>query len=232
MSKCLTLLSILVFFCAANASAITFIDNFEGPQFELLHTPEVPQTRTDSGVPNVIGGIRSVSYTNHAPILGDYGNSFGIWNSYLLFSCGSSAYGEFSLTYDNNGAGLGGVDLSSADNIIARMWTDHFGHLKSTLMSFSLTDMYGNEFTKSYSWSSYTLFLAYTDFAFPLADFTGIDTSQIDKILFYYEGDEGNDSTFAYIIADTNTKIPEPATLALFGFSLLGAGLFRKKSRR
>ena len=44
-----------------------------------------------------------------------------------------------------------------------------------------------------------------------------------------------NDSVSAtyrlYYDAPTSV-IPEPATLALFGFSLLGAGLFRKKSRR
>ena len=226
----LTFMISLVFLSSAHA--MIMIDGLsDSPGWDLY--PELNQTlpnqtltRLDTGLADTIGGSR---FTSATQVNGDDPMNFqlGVGGGYLGFSLGAGdGYGTTSLLYDRNGQGLG-ADLSSAQNIDVHFWADHFGCLKPSIMSMTLTDDLNHTFTETKVWPTYMLVQAWRHEYFPLSSFSGVDTSHIWSILFYYEAGWANDLSFDSILA--NTTVSEPATLSLLGLGLLGLLNIRRK---
>lgn len=210
------------------------VDDFtEGP-FVLSHAGSVGTTITATqtgATSHIIGGTRVVDLTRDGGegilevCIPETSPGSGLGKGFLDFNAGSvSTRGTLELTYDDNGAGLGGVDLTAGGTYLAIVATFVGSDFPSSL-SVTLAD------TNSTSWTeSQSVPIGDCAVLLNLAAFSaqGVNTSLVDEIRITLVGAAKGD----YRIDLVDSVVPEPATVILLAAGLGAATLARRCRRR
>ena len=210
------------------------IDDFTDGPFSLSHAGNVGTTVTATqtgATSHIIGGTRVVDLTRDAGdaifelCIPETSPGSGVGRGFLDFDAGNVATrGTLELIYDDNGAGLGGVDLTAGGSYLAICAVFAGSDIPSSL-SVTLTD------TNSTSWTeSQSLTIGECIVLLDLATFSaqGVNTSLVDEIKITLVGATEGD----YHIPVDARKVPEPATVILVATGLGAATLARRRRRR
>jgi len=209
------------------------IDEFNtGPNISLdvgenTHVPALPKTAQQvDNVPAVIGGYRDV-YIEH--ISGDTNKeasvTFAPVDDYLSYSNDDGIKSELTLTYDANGAGLGGVDLTdggTVGSLVMRFLTSDLG----ANCTVTITDTSANTLMRTLATGA-----GGGDLIFNFAAFTGTgDPADADSLVFFIKLDEPSGDHSIDFIKSGN--VPEPMTMAglMLGLGALGGYIRRRKA--
>jgi hypothetical protein len=242
MKKLLILAGVMILATAVNGATI-IVDDFtstNGLDYEFNQTAAGTETRekiyVETDLTGVLGGIRTTTLTcsPHTYNLGggpydknggfnaliDPGNYMGL--NGLLKSDGDRLNGEgsISLAYE-----FGAMD-ASVGSFSARLMTDHFDYIKSTVISLTLSDGASSE-TVVFDHRGMEAHLFF-DVTFNMSDFSTLNPESITGLKFTYESDIANDLSIDSLTASTVTFVPEPLTLGLLA---LGSLAFRRRKK-
>lgn len=214
---------------ATSANAVPFvIDHFDAADNGFATEPSgvVTTTTSDAGI---LGGSR----TNNVSAPDNFDATSGqniTWTTggaqdQLVVSNGAGVQGILNLVWDASGSGLNGgagVDISvgGLNNFIR---VNVLSIDLTTTVSFTLVDAATNSFT-----TGAALFGGPGVFLVPLADFVGVDATQVTSIQMTLTGATAWDGVFDLI--ETGTNLPTPAPVALLGLGLAALGLKRRKN--
>lgn len=207
---------------SAGAQAVSFvIDDFSADQAFVVSGGS---SVTDTVSGGMLGGYRTI--TAQAPTGGAFALTVqvgsGVGNTLVVGNSGTA--GIVTVTWDANGAGLGGMDLTNGDlfNTIAM---DVLSIDLTTTVEFVLTDTLAA--TGSVGPSSFS---GPGSFNVLLSDFAdqGVDVTSINAISMVLTGAENWDGTFDLIEV---VALPSPTPLALMGLSVLALGLVKRRKR-
>lgn len=133
----------------------------------------------------------------------------------LAFSLETASAGSGKLIWDNNGAGLGGIDLTDggkSDQLTISVLEIDQGQVN---LIFSITDTNGETSSLEISDAivgQNNIFLA---------DILGLaDLTAVDMVMLEIQGTEASDLQIDQIA--TTSSVPEPASAALLGLATLG----------
>jgi hypothetical protein len=179
---------------------------------------------TTTGLAGVVGGSRTLQVDVTASA---YGQSSSLIVTpaapgALSLSNDSGQNGVGTITWDANGAGLGGVDLTDGGNL---------SHLQATILASDLDLGFRVDITETAATGGSTAFWStnlgpgVSFVSQPLASFTNagaVDFTKVDKIVLTLSGPPAQDATL-----DLVEVAPEPATLGLL--VLGGLALVRRR---
>ncbi len=207
---------------STSAQAIINIDTFDvgtlGPTGITANSGTPTDTSHETGLDltHVIGGSRDATVTWISGTLSARMN-INPPPAVLGMSSDTGTTGNFELQYDNDGAGLGGIDLTQGGTSpgFVVFFTSADAGAATTV---TLTDTGGDTLTR-------TLLTAGPGFLFfQYALFAGAgDITDINVIHFIIEGQEDGDYQISLIQSRDRPgdEIPEPVSAALGGLGLL-----------
>lgn len=147
----------------------------------------------------------------------------------LSFSLDAQTSGSARLTWDANGAGLGGIDLTDAG--ASTTFTFDILSIDQGLIDLIITveDTGGNVASRTFSnagvGQQQTLFSAFTNFG-------GTDFTIAERVSLEISGRDGSDVTLDQIFTFGQiTPVPEPSSLALCITALGGIFMVRRRAR-
>ncbi len=205
---------------SASLQAAT-IDDFDGAATLIIDA----DGSQNAAYGNAIGGSRTVSITKS----GSLGASAGVIVPPGVYSHSADALTSAisTITWDANGAGLGGIDIVEGltNNVFAfDIQSIDQGNIDLIL---SVTDTLSN--TSSFTFSGAGVGIQEVAFA----NFAGIDFTSIDAISLTVDGAEASDLILDSLGTSGDQvappSVPEPAAVWLIGAGLLGFVGFRAK---
>jgi hypothetical protein len=220
----------LIFAPMAQADSF-IIDNFvsppEGQIVEVTGTGTAGPT-TSTGLVEVIGGSRTLEITATATLADQQVNNPSSLvvspqlPGSMSFNNGSGQNADGFITWDNAGAGLGGIDITNGG---ANPFLQTTILLSDQDLGFRMDITDTNGFTAFWT-TSLGSGISFVNEA--LANFTNaasVDFTSVDSMMLTLSGPTAQDTTLA-LIEVTNTPlgttiIPEPSALALLGFGAL-----------
>jgi hypothetical protein len=160
---------------------------------------------------NCIGGTRQLDLNVTANPLG-LTVQFGVSSGVLNFSNPVNGVSIGTVTWNSNGGGLGGIDLTSAGAQVAIQVEVLFSDLGGTL-TFGATDTFSITSSKTV-----VLPTGAGSYVFPFAGFLppGTDFTLLDQLTLTISGPAALD-----VNIDLIETVPEPSTLILFGVGLV-----------
>lgn len=232
-----TLTAGLLLAAAANPASAMLIDNFDyGDGYVTATAADTAGgthvTDTAGSYPDIVGGYRELQLPNSQDIEGTGSATMAANPSnsgYLSFSLDAMTKGSGILTWDGNGAGLGGVDMTDG-GLSSFVSFDILAIDQGDIdLNVFVTDSNGEK-------GHYTLsgagvgthqfdFLSFSNSG--ALDFTSIDSISLDIIAL----DDASDLVLDQIFTGGSISVPAPqTTLALLGLGLIliGFGVRRR----
>ncbi len=181
-----------------------------------------------TAAPEAVGGFRTIEITKAGPL----GATASVLIPPGIYSHSADALTAATsvITWDANGAGLGGVDLTDGllnPEFVLELLSIDLG----VSVSIGVTDTFGGSDTQvvpglSGTPGTYTL---------SFSAFTGVDFTSIDSISLTVNGPEATDLTLDLLQTQGTTpppppSVPEPGVLLLLGSGLIG--LFGVRGRK
>lgn len=213
------------------------IDDFDSYQSVFI-TAAAPTSKLDVLADSaVLGGWRSISVSKTSGGAGFTNavasESNGDGQKTFQVSNGTYSDSTVILTWDGNGGGLGGIDITDAGAstgvFIKLLVTDlPLANLKFDLASASGTSSKSILFTSA---------MAGVDLYVPFSGFVGTaDFSHLNSFKLTMDGAVGWDAAFdtlrtaaAPVATTSSSDLPEPAPVALLGLGLLSLGYSRRR---
>ena len=216
-------------FAVPAVSSAVVVDDFEQGGVVLTQTMVGSQSAAQMGtMDHILGGHRQIDLTVSDILL--FGSSMiqvETSNGVAMFSNTAGVEATMGMTWDNDGNGLGGVDMTEM-GVHTGIRVDYlFSDLGSEL-TFIATDTFGNESSLTHMTSAgpSTQFFDYLMFV-PVGaptDFTSIDS--LELVL-----DAPLAGDYLIDIIRSGTPNPEPATAMLGGLGLGALGLVTRRRR-
>ena len=209
-------------------AAILTIDNFDVGSGAISASQGGSDSDTEGGLsPNVLGGVRDMAIPGGIGVVGPSSLKVFVSPSLgtLFFELGSQTSGSAVLTYDNLGAGLGGIDLTDSGSN---------GYFTMKIVDIDQGDLditIRVEDTAATSEGVTTMDGGVGIIQIPFADFSGVDFTSIEKITLELAGPDATDLQIDTFYA--SAAVPEPASFAvwsLIGMSCLGFGWRRRST--
>jgi len=180
-------------------------------------------TYLETGLPNVLGGSRYSEVYNQVSATNA---NIEVDNGGFDTSAGPSTWLIAILTYDANGSGLNLNATHGTKITVTETSADFYAGGKDTVYSVTLVDGSDAADTVSKTFSSLVNNPSMpADHDFLFSSYTGLDLTDIDKIIVTLETSYAQDSSFGSIHSD----VPEPATLSLL--ALGGLALLRRRRK-
>lgn len=230
-----TLTAGLLLAAAANPASAMLIDNFnygDGYVTATVADNSTHVTDTAGSYPDIVGGYRELQLPNSVDIEGIGSATMAANRSNsgaLTFSLDAMTKGSGILTWDKNGDGLGGVDMTDGGLSSFVSFDILFIDQGEINLSVFVTDSNGE--TGKYVLSGAGVgthqfdFLSFSNSG--TLDFTSIDSISLDIIAL----DNASDLVLDQIFTGGSISVPAPqATLALLGLGLIliGFGVRRR----
>ncbi len=218
MNKQVQALALTVTFTIGTAQAVV-IDDFNGGAQSI----DAPGSDTVAYA-GAIGGFRTIDMTSVGPLYATAAIVLppGIYSH----SADAMTSATSNITWDANGAGLGGMDLVEGltNNVFSfEIISIDQGDIDLIL---SVEDSFGG--LDSFTFSNAGVGTESVAFA----SFTGIDFTSIDLISLQVVGGLASDLTLDLLsTTGDRTAVPEPISLALLGIGMIGVGFSRRKAK-
>lgn len=218
------------------ANAIV-LDNFNGDLGFVSASggPAGPKTATSGGAfptSDVLGGYRILTVertsSNSGQVSGDVNLSALQTFSY---ASGPSTTGKATLLYDNNGAGLGGVDITQGGAIAL---VGQYGSDLGAVFTFSVTDTANMTSTANLNVPGTGSSSTFTNFNIPFSSLSGVNLMSVKSISLLLDGSNTPDVDVSLRLLrfDIPTNVPEPGSVALLiGGALSGAVVLRRRRK-
>ena len=223
MKKNILAFAVMAGVAAGSAQALV-IDNFDDATPQIVSAPNPGDTVSTA---NAIGGARTISNTKSGPL----GVTSAVLGGFFSQSASALTSGTSTITWDANGAGLGGVDLT--DGLVGNWFAFDIQSIDQGQIDFILgvRDTNGNS-------DSYTLSAAAAGRqTVAFSNFAGVDFTQVDLVSLEVQGSAAADLTLDLLQTRGNrplrpSSVPEPMTALLLGGGLLGFGIRRRRAGR
>lgn len=202
------------------------IDDFDGGDAFISVTsfPTLPAS-VNQPYANALGGSRTLLIA--AATGAGNGPSLSVSGGLLLIGNPPNAGSTGAVVWDNNGNGLGGIDLTEGglDDAIELEITEI--DVGSITLQFFVEDTFANKATLTFRdlVVGRQAFL-FTDFVQNSANTNDVDFTAIDDAQLRYATGSNVDVTLDLIL--TRQGVPIPGTVALLGIGLVGLGLRRR----
>jgi hypothetical protein len=230
------------FLVASGAVNAAVIDDFNVSTAQVTHTVNngtpIDTTTGSTGGPlaNIIGGTRGYSFTTRWG--GGAGSNTGAFkindfgDNTLTVDNATNVDSDLTITWDANGAGLGGADLLDGTgnaNAYAMVLDVPSIDANGVTILFTITDTNANVATGTDTFTvPGQLFIPYADFSNAI----NVDFASVSSIVMTLSGGASWDGAFRLIESSpTPSDVPVPGTLALIGLGLLGFGARRRMQR-
>lgn len=219
--------------------AVSFvIDDFvvpPGGQSVNIVGTGVSAPNTATGLAGVLGGSRTMQNTV-------FTSTFGLSSQVIVsplspgtlsFSNDSGQDATATVLWDANGAGLGGVDLTSG-GLLSKFQTKVLASDLNVGLRIDITETAAAGGSNAF-WSA-NLGPGVTFVSELLANFTGaasVDFTQVNRIMLTLNGPLAQDSTIDLLeITSSSSQVPEPVTAGLGMMGLAALGLVAARRRR
>jgi hypothetical protein len=217
----------------AAIAAPVLIDNFNTTQNLTIPSGGSNPTNISGSVAtgaNAIGGSRTIDLTRTSGLGSAEASANIVTNGVLAFDTASSTIGAARLTWNAGGAGLGNADLTGGGTnqvFDVAIRSDLVAQLTLTVTSDGGTSSWTFNAPGNGSGNPFVDLLL--DFNNPTSSTgTGADLTAADQIQLFINSN--NVTSFDGQIDFIQARgVPEPITLALFGASLIGLGVARRR---
>jgi hypothetical protein len=222
---------LLILISAGGVQAFV-IDTFDDTtQSVYVFDPLPPQLGPDTqatATGEAVGDYRTMAIESYTGSNLTFTADSGGTANDLNLSIGASSTGTVSITWDANGNGLGGVDMTEggiSSYITFEVITADFA---GSVLTYKVWDTDGNSGERSS-----TALQAGTTYQIPYSHFIDVDFTLVDKIVMTINGADSNDLIIDFVEGTDYIPgseippapaIPEPGSLILLGLG--GIGLF------
>ena len=239
-----TLLSVALLLGTSVLGNATIIDSFNGAlNLNIPSGGANPSSVSGGNTPgaiDVVGGSRGVTFTRTAGNGAEQLNIDLGGTDFLEFASGSFDTVTAFLQWDGdtnpnslNTTGLGGIDLTEGaanDQFVIAQHSDR-PSLPGNSLILTLT-VYTGSGTGSATFNSInTSFIGpFVILQIPFASFSGTpDFADVGAIELFISGNSSPGADLAIDYIETNTAVPEPATLVMSALGLLGVCLLKRR---